>query len=75
MKIKMLVSIAGHAMPQYGVADFAFLPGQVLDIDDRLAKIWIQGGHAVAYTESAQLHTPETAMVDHQPAKKPRGRE
>jgi hypothetical protein len=80
MKIKMLVSIAGHAMPEHGIEDFAFNPNQIVEVGDALAARWIAGGHAVRYedeepvpkSESATLGGQQTAMIDHKPATKPR---
>lgn len=42
----MLVSIAGHADPQYGLADFSFGVGEVVELDKTLAAAWIDAGHA-----------------------------
>jgi hypothetical protein len=81
MKIKMVVSISGHAMPEYGLEDFAFNPEQVVDLADGLALKWLAGGHAVQYTdpegapksETGTLGTEETAMLDNKPTPKKRG--
>lgn len=46
MKVRMLVSIAGHAEPLYKLPEFAFSPGDVVDVDKKLAAAWIEGGVA-----------------------------
>lgn len=47
MKVKMLISIAGHADPANGVdQDFAFHPGQEVELPKPLAEKWIDSGHA-----------------------------
>jgi hypothetical protein len=51
MKVKMLVSIAGHAEPKYGLPEFAFKPGEVVELTDTLAKAWIAGWLAEAVEE------------------------
>lgn len=45
-KIKMLIGIAGGAAPVYDLPDFAFAPGQVIEINATLAQIWIETGKA-----------------------------
>jgi hypothetical protein len=52
MKIKMIQSIAGHADPRYEIADFAFRPGEEVDVFDSLAEAWIASGVAVAVVEA-----------------------
>jgi hypothetical protein len=44
-KVRFLVGIAGHAMPQYGLGEFAFQPGDVADLDETLASHWLAAGH------------------------------
>jgi hypothetical protein len=48
MKIRMQVSIAGLAEPLYGLPEFSFAPGQVVDVDPVLAAHWLACGHAAA---------------------------
>jgi hypothetical protein len=43
MNIKMKVSIAG-GYPPWG---FSYQPGQVVEIDDKRGKSWVEGGNAV----------------------------
>ena len=46
VRVKILMSIAGHAMPNYSLEDFAFQPGQEVEINDGLALRWSEGGIA-----------------------------
>ena len=62
MKVKMNVSIAGHAMPEYGVGEFSFATGETIDLDDRLAAIWLRVGHC-SLPESTEKPS-ETAVLD-----------
>lgn len=42
MKVRMLESIAGHAMPHYGIdKTFSLAPGDQLELHDDLAAKWI----------------------------------
>ena len=49
-KIRMKTSIAGNAEPMYDLRDFAFGPGQEVEVDERLAGNWIASGVAEAVT-------------------------
>src|SRR5262245_10725585 len=40
--IRLNVSISGLALPEFGMRDFNFSRGQVVEIDDRLARKWIK---------------------------------
>jgi hypothetical protein len=51
----MNVSIAGK-LP--GGADFDAQPGQVVDVEKRLAKKWVEVGHATRVSESTPLTAP-----------------
>lgn len=47
MKVRMLVSIAGHAMPHYGImGTFSFAPGEAVELHEDLADKWIESGLA-----------------------------
>jgi hypothetical protein len=68
-RVKILVSIAGHAMPNYDLEDFAYQPGQEVEINDGLALRWIDGGIAEALEEippdqreTASFEPPEKAV-------------
>lgn len=63
MKVRMNVSIAGHSMPEYSLGPFSFVPGEVVDLDERLATIWLKSGHALPFEETAALETPETTTL------------
>ena len=53
MKVRMLVSIAGLAMPHYGITGtYSLAPGDVLELHDELAEKWIASGHAEAVPEA-----------------------
>lgn len=55
MKVRILKSIAGLAMPQYGITSiFALQPGDVLDLHDELARKWISSRIAKAVKPAAQ---------------------
>ncbi len=58
MKIKMLQSIAGGPEPRYRLADFAFAPGTVIEVDDELARAWIGADIALAGKKSDELTMP-----------------
>jgi hypothetical protein len=76
-KVKMLIAIAGHAEPKYDLADFAFDPGQVVDIDSKLALLWIASGTAEAWLEieTASIEPRnETAILPPGSPKKPKGK-
>lgn len=52
MKVRMLVSIAGLAMPHYGITGtYSLAPGDVLELHDELAEKWIASKHAEAVAE------------------------
>lgn len=60
MRVKMLTTAAGP--------DGVFLAGQVVDVDDRLAKAFIAGGYAEyleepKQVESTTLEAPEKAVM------------
>jgi len=67
VKVEMLTSIAGNPEPRYGLDDFAFSPGQVVDLHPDLARAWIAGGLAKAAVpsgpETTSLEPPETAVM------------
>jgi hypothetical protein len=44
--VQINVSIAGHAMPEHGMPDFSFAPGDRARISDALAAAWIASGVA-----------------------------
>ena len=46
MKIVILQSIAGNAEPMYNQPEFGYAPGQIVEVDDGLAKAWIASGIA-----------------------------
>jgi len=48
----MKTSIAGHAEPMYGLPDFSFRIGEIVDLDQKLAEAWIASGIAEAIKES-----------------------
>jgi len=48
MRIRLKTSIAGHAEPLYGLSDFMFKPGEVVELDARLAEAWCASGVAEA---------------------------
>ena len=58
MKIKMLQSIAGHTEPRYGLADFSFPPGAVIDVQTDLARAWIAADIALAADRNDKLTMP-----------------
>jgi hypothetical protein len=58
MKIRILQSIAGHAEPRYGLADFSFPPGAVVDVQEDLAKAWIASKIALAADGRDKLTMP-----------------
>ena len=58
MKIKMLQSIAGHADPHHGLANFSFPPGCVVDVAEPLAKAWIASDIAIAAEKGDKLTMP-----------------
>lgn len=57
VRVRMKTSIAGHAMPQYELEDFAFNPLQVVELHPELAAAWLNAGHCEPMSKSA----PETA--------------
>lgn len=55
MKVRMLVSIAGLAMPHYGITGtYSLAPGDVLELHDELAEKWIASGHAEAIADEPE---------------------
>lgn len=56
-KIRLKTSIAGNAEPRYGLAPFAFAPGQEVELDERLAAHWIASGVAEAIAVSMSAAT------------------
>lgn len=52
MKVRMLVSIAGHAEPIYELGDFSFAPGDEVELHPALAQAWIESGHAESREET-----------------------
>lgn len=56
MKVRMCISIAGLAMPHYGItSDYSLSPGDVLELHDELAGKWLASGHAEAVAEEPEL--------------------
>ena len=53
MKVIILQSIAGNAEPRYDLPEFAFRPGEMVDLNDDLAKAWISSGVAEKPKKSA----------------------
>ncbi|HZQ96548.1 MAG TPA: hypothetical protein VFA67_16180 [Candidatus Sulfotelmatobacter sp.] len=47
-RVKIKQAIAGNREPMYDLLDFSFGPGQVVEIDERLAANWIASGIAEA---------------------------
>ena len=62
MKVRMLISIGGHAEPAYNHPEFSYSPGDVVDIDKTLAAAWIAAGHA----EPVKGKATPAAVVDAQ---------
>jgi hypothetical protein len=48
IKVRIKRPIAGNAEPIYDLPDFGFAPGQVVELDQRLAESWIASGVAEA---------------------------
>lgn len=74
VKVEMLVSIAGLPDPQYGLGEFGFGTGQIVELHPDLARAWIACGHAksvepvmaapvVPMPETTSLEPPETAVL------------
>lgn len=61
MQVRILVSIAA--------AEWSYAPGQIVEMDDALARIWIGSGLAEA-AEPADEAEPEPETVH--PSRKPR---
>jgi hypothetical protein len=60
MKIRILTSIGGNAEPMYGLPEFSFSPGEVVDLDKSLAAAWIAAGHAESVKgKSTQQELPQ----------------
>ena len=77
VRVKILMSIAGHAMPNYSLEDFAFQPGQEVEINDGLALRWSEGGIAELLEpippdqrETASLEAPEKSSAARRRSKK-----
>lgn len=64
MKVSILQSIAGNAEPMYGQPEFGYAPGQVVEVDDALARAWIAGGIAAKAKKSggAAVSVPEPQL-------------
>ncbi len=58
MQITMQTSIAGHADPRYGLPDFGFAPGQVVDVHPDLAAAWVAAGIAAPTPEDDPQPSP-----------------
>ena len=54
MIVKMNVSICGDV--NYGF-------GEIVDLPDELAKVWLEIGHALPFEEVAIMPIPETADI------------
>lgn len=70
-KVKMLVSIAGHAEPRYDHADFSLAPGDVVELHPDLADAWVKGGHAEAAKKNADVTvtlSPAPVVEEEEPA-------
>ena len=59
MKVRMLVSIAGHAEPKYGLPEFAFKPGEVVELNDTLAEAWVTAEIAQLVAITASENYPK----------------
>lgn len=76
VKVEMLTSIAGLPEPRYGLGDFGFSTGQIVELHPDLARAWISGGLAKALDvaapvpESTSLEPPETAVLPEAKPKK-----
>jgi hypothetical protein len=68
VKIKTLQSRAGHANPDYRLADFSFPPGVVIDIDSRLAEAWIASKTAIAAPDEKLTMPIEVYTLPERPA-------
>jgi hypothetical protein len=77
IRVKMLVSIGGLAVPIYGLEEFSFEPGQIVELHPDLARSWISGGlaEAILERETASIEPQdETAILPPGSPKKPRGK-
>jgi hypothetical protein len=77
IRVKMLVSIGGLAESKYGLEDFSFEPGQIVELHPNLARSWIAGGlaEAILERETASLEPEdETATLPPGSPKKPKGK-
>jgi hypothetical protein len=45
-RVKIKQSIAGNREPMYDLLDFSFAPGQLVELDSRLAESWVSSGIA-----------------------------
>ncbi len=60
MKVRILTSIAS--------ATWSYAPGEIVDMPDQQAKIWIKSGLAAPVKEQG----PETAMIEQPEVRTPR---
>jgi hypothetical protein len=77
IRVKILVSIGGLAESTYGLEDFSFEPGQIVELHPDLARSWIAGGLAegVLERETASIEPQdETAVLPPGSPKKPRSK-
>jgi hypothetical protein len=51
IRVVIKQSVAGLADPRYGLGDFSFHAGQIVDIDDDLAAAWFASDTAVSKEE------------------------
>jgi hypothetical protein len=69
-RVKILMSIAGLAAPEYGLEEFAFQPGQILELETALAARWIAGGIAEAAPEPEPQATGKEYAVREPPERR-----
>lgn len=65
--IRMLVSIAGHGIPEFDLPDFSFAPGDEIDLHDELAQKWVESGIAEVAKPKAPRkvkNAPKPAVSD-----------
>lgn len=71
MKIQILQSIAGHAVPHYRLAEFGFPPGAVIEINDELAAAWVEAGIAKPAKKGQELTMPVEVYTLPEPKPEP----
>jgi hypothetical protein len=59
LRVVIQQPVAGLAEPRYGLDDFSFRPGEIVDLDNALAEAWIASGIATSKDEiEAELPPP-----------------